>query len=222
MGQATLELPDPLERSGPVSNAPTGDTDELLSKLAGEEIDRLLAADEVERVAGADKKKGKGGPAGPTKGAAATEDAKLSKQIDELLTTLGPTPATKPSPMTDVAAASPPRAEAQPVPAAAPPTSPVVTDPAPSGDLPRIEDTTAAERAALVDPLAEVIAAEEAAQPARDFGPVPPLLKPLVWLNIPVARCPDIVLNAIGKAAIVTLVNAVLIIGYVLIFRRHQ
>src|SRR6476620_6567603 len=40
MGQAAVELPDPLQAA---PEPPKTSTDELLSQLAGEEIDRLLA-----------------------------------------------------------------------------------------------------------------------------------------------------------------------------------
>ena len=50
MGQAAVDLPDPLD-TPPQPDASTGaaGTDELLSQLAGEEIDRLLADADVER-----------------------------------------------------------------------------------------------------------------------------------------------------------------------------
>src|SRR3954449_9061854 len=52
MGQAAVDLPDPLE-TPPHPGAPDGaaGTDELLSQLAGEEIDRLLADADVDRDA---------------------------------------------------------------------------------------------------------------------------------------------------------------------------
>src|SRR5688500_11811138 len=54
MGKATVDLPDPLQQP-PVSAAAGGDAtasaDDLLSQLAGDEIDRLLAEAESERPA---------------------------------------------------------------------------------------------------------------------------------------------------------------------------
>src|SRR5437762_13293359 len=44
MGQAAVELPDPLTKTP----APATSADDLLSQLAGEEIDRLLKEAEVE------------------------------------------------------------------------------------------------------------------------------------------------------------------------------
>jgi hypothetical protein len=45
MGRAAPDLPDPLENA---ESAPTGGADDLLSQLAGDEIDRLLAEADVE------------------------------------------------------------------------------------------------------------------------------------------------------------------------------
>src|SRR5438477_12040504 len=47
MAQASIDLPDPLNNSGPVGPG----VDDLLAQLAGEEIDRLLAEADVERPA---------------------------------------------------------------------------------------------------------------------------------------------------------------------------
>src|SRR5438874_12847630 len=47
MAQAAIDLPDPLNNSGPVGPG----VDDLLAQLAGEEIDRLLAEADVERPA---------------------------------------------------------------------------------------------------------------------------------------------------------------------------
>src|SRR5205085_7155067 len=44
MGQAAVDLPDPLESPPPAANT---STDDLLAQLAGDEIDRLLAEAEL-------------------------------------------------------------------------------------------------------------------------------------------------------------------------------
>jgi hypothetical protein len=53
MGQATLDLPDPSQLSGintgPLSPEALASADDLLSQLAGDDIDRLLAEAETER-----------------------------------------------------------------------------------------------------------------------------------------------------------------------------
>jgi hypothetical protein len=53
MGQATLDLPDPTQMSGvnagPLSPEALASADDLLSQLAGDDIDRLLAEAEADR-----------------------------------------------------------------------------------------------------------------------------------------------------------------------------
>ena len=55
MGQATLDLPDPTQLSGisagPLSPQALASADDLLSQLAGDDIDRLLAEADAERSA---------------------------------------------------------------------------------------------------------------------------------------------------------------------------
>jgi hypothetical protein len=55
---------------------------------------------------------------------------------------------------------------------------------------------------------------------AEDDEPLPLLLRPLEWLNAPLAACPSWVRDAIGKAAIITMINAVAVLTYVAFFRR--
>ena len=56
--------------------------------------------------------------------------------------------------------------------------------------------------------------------PADDApGKLPLYLRPLEWINLPLSRCTDDARDAVGKVAIVTLVNALAILLYVLIFR---
>ena len=45
------------------------------------------------------------------------------------------------------------------------------------------------------------------------------ILRPLEWLNAPLASCPEALRETLGKVAIVTLVNAVAVLAYVLMFR---
>ena len=47
------------------------------------------------------------------------------------------------------------------------------------------------------------------------------LLRPLEWLNAPLAACSDTVREALGKVALMTLVNALAILLYVLFLRKH-
>lgn len=52
-------------------------------------------------------------------------------------------------------------------------------------------------------------------------APTPLLVLLLEWLNAPLAGLPDGVRRAVGTVAIVTTVNAIGVIAYVLLFRRH-
>jgi hypothetical protein len=45
------------------------------------------------------------------------------------------------------------------------------------------------------------------------------LLRPLEWLNKPLSACSDAVREALGKVAIMTLINALAILVYVLFLR---
>ena len=47
------------------------------------------------------------------------------------------------------------------------------------------------------------------------------LLKPLEWINAPLAACSDALREALGKVAIMTLFNALAILLYVLFLRKH-
>jgi hypothetical protein len=80
MGQATVDLPDPSEASA--TPAPAASADDLLSQLAGDEIDRLLAEAEVEK-----------GPAAPAESSGDASPAPLSEASAELT---NPTPEISP------------------------------------------------------------------------------------------------------------------------------
>jgi hypothetical protein len=52
--------------------------------------------------------------------------------------------------------------------------------------------------------------------------PIPFYLKPLAWLSSPLDYCPEEFRELAGKVAIVTMVNAIAVLGYVIMFRRHH
>jgi hypothetical protein len=105
-------------------------------------------------------------------------------------------------------------ADAAPVQESAPateitaPPAPVVTPP-PDPDV-----NGAAERAVLTEEI--VVEA-----PVADSDSLPFPLRPLEWLSAPLEACPESLREVIGKVAIVTLVNAVAVLAYVLLFRKH-
>jgi hypothetical protein len=97
---------------------------------------------------------------------------------------------------------------------------------------PTAEETTDAERSALSldaspvesaalagapSPL-EVAASAELIEPPAGL---PRLLLPLEWMNAPLAACPDLLREFMGKAAILTVLNALALIFYVRFIRRH-
>jgi hypothetical protein len=66
----------------------------------------------------------------------------------------------------------------------------------------------------LAEPIHKPVPSDEDAPPK-----LPLYLRPLEWLNLPLAFFPNDARDAVGKVAIVTLVNALAILLYVLIFR---
>jgi hypothetical protein len=87
-------------------------------------------------------------------------------------------------------------------------------------------ETSAAERAALVkaDPADELPGPGELdalTGPIDDDGPLPIYLKPLEWLNAPLELLPSTARDVLGQAAILTLVNAIAVLIYVFVFRKH-
>jgi ribonuclease E len=58
-------------------------------------------------------------------------------------------------------------------------------------------------------------------EPPADNAPLPLYLKPLVWVNLPFRTCPDALRQSLGQAAIVTLLFAMAVLGYVAMHPRH-
>ncbi|MGA2443053.1 MAG: hypothetical protein ABSH08_19035 [Tepidisphaeraceae bacterium] len=180
-----------------MAQATANSTDDLLSQLASSEIDRLLSESEDNPPA----------PATP----AAQETAASDEMVTE---------------GSERAALLEAAGFETPDPAPAEPVQPE-TPPAPA---PPAQD----ERAALLQaagfespdapaanpPVANVPAADApAVQEDPDYVPI--YLKPLVWINAPLDACPAIVRKMLGNAGIVTLVNALAILTYVCLFRKH-
>ena len=276
MGQATVDLPDPLEQP---TAPPSAAADDLLSQLAGDEIDRLLAEAEVERpdpksrsAPSPVKPPANGGQAdasGASQGPDLTEavadaQADVAAQLDDLFAELNkplPSPATArqadaqaTAPAAEVAGPAPTLAAAAAIappetvkeaklsetlvpspasPSEAAPTSTTTganaTSPAPTAPPETEVATTSAERDALQAPAtvaeptvaAPSVAEETASLKVAEDQPLPLYLRPLQWINAPFAACPSAVREALGKVAILTLVNALAVLLYVLIFRRH-
>ena len=188
MGQAALDLPDPLQ-SPP--QAPQTSTDDLLAQLAGDEIDRLLSEAD-------------GGEARP---AAAPFH-------------VAPPTGPDPEPQAD-AEAAPAEFVPQPEPSVVEQevtaeldalfTAAVEKDKA--ADAAAAAETSSAERAGLAVSVSQIPPPDDA------NAPLPWYLRPLEWLSAPLMIFPPGVRDLVGKAAIVTLLNATAILIYVLIVR---
>jgi len=226
MGRATADLSDPQKSSSapgaplvPLGPAPidAATADDLLSQLAGEEIDRLLAE------ADAMPKSDDAPPAAPVEPAAAVAiptpapavvqgppalAPDTEKEIEAVLKELGGDELTKyPAPV--------------PPPVAPEPTRLTSSAARAGGGATADAQTQGAERAALT----AVVEADEVAQLIEQAhsdadAPTPFYLKPLEWLNAPLMACPEAVRELLGKVAIITLLNAVAVIVYVMMFRK--
>jgi hypothetical protein len=99
------------------------------------------------------------------------------------------------------------------------PAAPVVVVPAFEEPHESTSDAhAAAERAAL----SEAAPTPDDRENVLDMAaPLPIYLRPLEWLNAPLASCPERLRETLGKVAIVTLVNAIAVLAYVLMFRRQ-
>jgi hypothetical protein len=184
MGQAVADLPDPLESANP-SDAKSAD--DLLSQMAGDEIDRLLAESD--------------GEAPPVERRAIAPEA-AAKAASET-----------PAPAAPVNA--PAAALVQAV------------------DLDAVLDTAiadhhaAAEKSALHATAPAPVAAKPVDRsPQIELGEgarrVPLVLRPLEWLSSPLDPWPDQIREILGKVGLMTLINALAVLAYVLIFRRHH
>jgi len=86
--------------------------------------------------------------------------------------------------------------------------------------------TSAAERAGLakIDLVDHLPGPGELAAltgPIEDDGPLPVYLKPLEWMSAPLELLPSAARDVLGQVAILTLVNAIAVLIYVFVFRKH-
>ena len=203
MGQAVVDLPDPTQETPAGANA-----DDLLSQLAGDEIDRLLGEAEVENAS-----------ADEAAAAAEAPAAEAAAPVDPLAEPLAATPA----PPTDMAALlDEAKAEtpAEPTPDAAEP----VATPAPASELDQTiaahADTVLGPSPTAAEPEREELLSDELADAADEQPSLPLLLRPLEWFSSPLDSLSPATRDFLGKAAIVTLVNSAAVIAYVIWFRK--
>lgn len=239
MGKATLDLPEPVEAT---SAAPeNAGTDDLLAQLAGQEIDRLLADADVPREGAAAPSPAESTPTPKTETPVA-DSTPATVQAASTPTEVPPAPA---QPARSRLSSREPETPAAPTPAPAAPAEPPKSL-LPNLDAPRAEqaigdilgtldpeleeatreptETAPTERAALdvaLGPAAATLAAEDLTIESDDDEPLPLYLRPIEWLNACFDSIPEALLEAAGKIAILTMVNAVAVLLYVLFFRHH-
>lgn len=179
----------------------------MLSQLAGEEIERLLAEAQAK-------------PAG-TISPVATSTPDNQQAVQSAAAAVDSAEKTDPP----VA-----QAVAQPVlaPAQAADTPPADTStgnkpppPVASKQTPTAE-TPSQQKSEQKSPIPQPApAAAPPAEPHADASEHPPLyLRVLLAINAPLVRCPDNLRNALGAIAILTLLNSLGVLVYVLLFRR--
>jgi hypothetical protein len=241
MGKAAaLDLPDPLHT--PDVGRPLTSTDDLLAQLAGEEIDRLLAEVDEQATAALPATPAVPTPIAPATAATpasappvapepadtqplaedmaaalavAPNDAEVTAELDAFFRSAALT-----APVSGLPAAPSARSLAAPSSAAAVPDDDIAS----AADL---LGTSAAERAQLRSPAVErgYLAAAEVPAAAGEFeadeDALPAYLRPLEWINAPLEACSPGVRDFVGKAAIITLVNAAAVLLYVLLFRAR-
>jgi len=134
-----------------------------------------------------------------------SKSAEVARRLDDLF--MAPSESEPPAPTTAAAAAKAARTAAP-------------VDPADqTGALER--QVLTAEVLSAADGALETAEPKTAAADDEEDQRLPWYLRPLEWINAPVARCSQSARDLIGKAAIMTLVNALLVLIYVLFIRRH-
>jgi len=159
-------------------------------------------------------------PAAPSKPIAEADveelDARVAQELNSLFTELD---SDKPSANAPQPAPAP---AAAPAAAPAPPVTPRATTLAASTDP--IAQAHELEKQLLSQTLLGALGGTADAQSGTTRFRLPNLsflLRPLEWLNAPLAACSDTVRESLGKVAIMTLINALAILLYVMFLRRH-
>jgi len=239
MGKAAMDLPEPVE--APSAAPENAGTDDLLAQLAGQEIDRLLADADVPVERAPTPAAAESNSASKTETPVA-DSKPATVQVAPAPIEAVPAPV---QPTRSRLSSRDPETPAAPTPApAAPAEAPKSL--LPSLDAPRAEqaigdilgsldpeleeatreptETAPAERAALdaaLGPAAATLAADDLAIDSDDDAPLPLYLRPIEWLNACFDSIPETLIEAAGKIAILTMVNAVAVLLYVLFFRHH-
>jgi hypothetical protein len=251
MGQATVDLPDSLDpppataasTDDLLAQLASDEIDRLLAEADGEGAAALKSAKAgsppklVEPIDSIPISFDEGEPDAPSKAPPAAAqapasiqhsdpDAEVSTQINELFAQFDQNPASAAT--TDAAPPEPAIERRNPIRSPAmgsgEASAPTATAKSPPLDhLQNDDQTSAAERGALdtsgaAAAAGEIDAALSAADPPSGFSL---FLRPLELISTPLNSCSQEVRDIIGKIAILTAVNAISILVYVLFFRRH-
>jgi hypothetical protein len=188
MGQAAVDLPN----SPDVTPAPLAGADDLLSQMAGAEIDRLLAEAGETKPGTSDAAVFADKPI-----ASAEAPAKPASPFNSAQSVTG---------AAEDAYAAELEAVFQQMEANQPPPAPVV--------VPVDQATTHAELSALSHPMQSLDALAELEEKPS------PVVRLLELLNAPFAFVPDAARDTLGKIAILTLMNAIGVLLYLFLFKR--
>lgn len=236
----TIDLPDPLDAASPLNGASldgdsgggtsSADADDILSQLAGDEIDRLLAEADVEKGPGESPVPGElttDLALAPTKGPVETSISDETDASDEELSVEpGVLDAVLDNASSNPAASSPfaIAADAPPIDATALSTAAQVNSANALVALPDASQMAVAFSAPVEDAAATSIDTTRGLPSEEDWPyderPLPIFLRPLAWLNAPFDALPDTAREVLGKVAILTIFNAIAVLVYVLVFRR--
>jgi len=227
--------------------APQKDADELISQMAGKEVDRLLADAEIEREdtpgtgAQSEGARAISSPAGPLAADAAKtagdEEALLSQQIEALISAEKGKPA-QTTPESTAATAVEADAVQNGNESAAPSAANAAITPSPEPIEPaaQVKAKAAEAEQTNVTPdaapkLADAAPASESPVESISIDPleseregargVPIFLLPLDWLNRPFAFVTDAARDAMGKIAVLTSLNAAALFVYIIWFRHR-
>jgi hypothetical protein len=194
-----------------MAQAVASSTDELLSQLAASEIDRLLA--EADGNSAPDEKASKALAAEveaslPESSFPADSDAKASgSERAALLQAAGFESAEATAVMKENSSSQ---------------------DAGPKDPTPVEDERSAVLHAAGFESPAEMgleskelIGEVDEAGSSKLSDHLPFYLKPLVWINVPLDSAPEIVRQMLGKVGVVTLINAIAVLTYVIFFRKH-
>lgn len=220
MSQAVKDLPDPLEERGePNSRAPELNTDDLLSQMADRAITQLIAESD------------KGIPPAPPTPISDADIATAPVQPDAW-----PPPQESSAPESTGQLADT-GSEAARVPVEAPRSTTDETTEDVQSQLdniltemksdrpPRVDPVESpvsevGQSAVVVDPRADVKALFDSAPSAHTPSEPPAaIVKPLEWLNAPFSAVPEAARDVLGQVGIITIINALAVLLYVIIFR---